>query len=114
MVKTNVRITFICLSSACLAYTWRRQSGSEATAVVKLMEARMNDDGSLISASALPACLARMYVEGRDPIKVWHACSLVPEVRKMKGMKLIPVDDRIDLFCGEDRRIKVQTWVRLR
>ena len=70
----------------------------------------------MLSAFALPACPGRIYVEGRNATEVWRACSLIPGVRKTKGMALIPVDERSDLLKvrSKDRRIIAHTWVRLR
>jgi hypothetical protein len=77
------------------------------------MDAGMDNKGSVISVSTLPLCPARVFVESRDPNGAWQICSLIPEVLKMKGIMLIPVDDRVVLF-SQDRRIKARTWVRLR
>jgi hypothetical protein len=74
------------------------------------MGLQMNDDYSLISALYFPGCPGRIYLEGRDPGKVWQACSLVPEVRKMKSMVLIP---GFALSQFRSDRIRAQTWARL-
>jgi hypothetical protein len=112
MVSTNVSLTYIHLL-VLLIYTRRCQSGSEVAVVLKLMDAMIND-GSVLSASAFPACPARVYVEGRDRNKIWQVCSRVPDVRKTKGMVLMTAHHRTDLTSYEDRRINAQTWVRLR
>jgi transcription elongation factor len=112
MVVTNVSITYF-HSFVLLVYTRRCQSGSEVAAVLKIMDVMIND-GSVLSASAFPACPARIYVEGRDRNKIWQVCSRVPDVRKTKGMVLMTTHHHTDLTYWEDRRINAQTWVRLR
>ena len=75
-----------------------------------------NTESPVISAFAVPSCPARIYVEGRNYVRVWRVCSMIPEVRKKHGMTLVSVDLRNDLLQvrSEDRRIKPQSWVRLR
>jgi hypothetical protein len=73
-------------------------------------------DGVVLSATAAPSCPGRIYVEGRDPNKIWGLCSRVPSILALKGMTLVPLHEWGELFNtrGEDRCITAQSWVRLR
>jgi hypothetical protein len=73
-------------------------------------------DGIVISVTAAPSCPGRIYVEGWDSNRIWRLCLRMPGVLLSKGMTLVPIDDRADLFKirTDDRRITAHSWVRLR
>jgi transcription elongation factor len=77
---------------------------------------RLSGDGPVISASVVPACPDRVFVESRNPDELWRSCLLISSVVKTKYMTLIPIDERIDIFNfrSQDRRIMARSWVRLR
>jgi transcription elongation factor SPT5 len=100
-----------------VSYSLYVQSGSETSVLMKLLERQLSlQERDISCALSLPTLPSYVFVEGRNFHNVWRICSELSDVYESKGMVLMPLDERTDLFTcrTEDRRVKAHTWVRLR
>ena len=73
------------------------------------------EDPSILSAFTLPSLPNRIVIECTNPSNFLRHCSKISQLRALRGIFPVPLEDRVSLMTvhSQDRRLQCGSWVRL-